>query len=248
LCWALRPVAAWKRLASLGLAFVGMAAMYYTQVRFTVVMLGISLVTLTALLAIRRNFRQVALLGVLGAAVVLGALAWVARSSGGAVTERFATLLTTDPGKLYHASRGGFVQHAFEEVLWDYPLGYGMGWWGMIQVSFGDPQRPTPVWVEVMWPAWIYDGGAPLLLAYVGALAAAMVDSTRIVLRCKDREVAFWAAVVVAYNVSILATCFSFVAFLAPIGLQFWLLSAVLHAADARTRPAAPERRRAVSP
>jgi hypothetical protein len=233
LCWALRPIAGWKRLASLGLAFIGMAAIYYTQVRFTIVMLGVCLVALTALLALQRNYRQVALLGILGGGVILGASAWVVRSSGSQVTERLMTLFTSDPAKLYHESRGGFVQHAFEEVLWDYPLGYGLGWWGMIYASFGNPLEPSPIWVEVMWPAWIYDGGFPLLIAYVGAIAAAMLDSLRITLRCKDREIAYWGAVIVAFNLSILATCFSFVAFLSPIGIQFWLLSAALHAAAA---------------
>jgi hypothetical protein len=68
-------------------------------------------------------------------------------------------------------------------------------------------------------------------------MIVAMLDSLRIALRCKDREVAYWAAVIVAFNLSIVATCFSFVPFLAPIGVQFWLLCAALHAADARTRP-----------
>ena len=236
LCWALRPIALWKRLACVGLAFVGMAAIYYTQVRLTVVMLGISLFTFTVFLAAQKDFRRVALLGVLGTVVVVGASVWVVRSSGDAVNERLMTLFTSDPAKLYQESRGGFVRHAFEEVLWDYPLGYGMGWWGMIHSSFGDPQRPSPIWVEVMWPAWIYDGGFPLLLAYVGALVVAMLDSIRIALWSKDREVAYWGAVIVAFNLSVLATCFSFVAFLSPIGIQFWLLAAALHAADARSR------------
>ena len=177
-------------------------------------------------------------LATLGAVVVLGASLWVARSSGSAVTERLMTLFTSDPGKLYHESRGGFVQHAFEEVIWEHPLGYGMGWWGMTNVSFGDPSVPSKVWVEVMVPAWVYDGGFPLLIGYVGALGVAMYDSTRIALTCKDRDLAYWAAVIVAFNLSIVATCFSFVPFLAPIGLQFWLLSAALHAADARSRRA----------
>jgi hypothetical protein len=244
LCWALLPMAAWKRLACVGLAFVGMAAIYYTQVRLTIVMLGISLLALTAFLAARNEYRKVLLLAVLGAVVVVGASLWVVRSSGDAVNERLMTLFTSDPAKLYQESRGGFVRHAFEEVLWEYPLGYGMGWWGMIHSSFGDPQRPTPIWVEVMWPAWIYDGGFPLLVGYVGALVVAMLDSIRITLRCKDREVAYWGAVIVAFNLSILATCFSFVPFLSPIGIPFWLLAATLHAADARTRPAASKRPR----
>src|SRR6185437_4152881 len=75
LCWAVLPIAGWKRLASLGLAFVGMAAIYYTQVRFTIVMLGICLLALLALLALQGRARQVVLLSVLGAVVVLGASA-----------------------------------------------------------------------------------------------------------------------------------------------------------------------------
>ena len=39
----------------------------------------------------------------------------------------------------------------------------------MIYASFGNTGVPTKVWVEVMWPAWIYDGGFPLLIGYVGA-------------------------------------------------------------------------------
>ena len=63
-----------------------------------------------------------------------------------------------------------------------------------------------------------------------------MVDSVRIALTSKDRDLGFWAAVVVASNLSILASCLSFVTFAAPIGIQFWLLSAALHAADVRSR------------
>jgi hypothetical protein len=237
LCWALLPVAAWKRLASLGLAFLGVAVIYYTQVRFTLVMLGICIAGLTGLLMLRRDAKKAVLLSTLGAVLLIGALGWVASSTGSVVTDRFMTLFTGDPGKLYQESRGGFVQNAFEEVLWRYPLGYGMGWWGMIQASFGNRAVPSPIWVEVMWPGWIYDGGFPLLIAYAGALAVAMLDSVRIALRSKDRELAYWAAVIVAFNLSVLATTFSYATFLSPLGVQFWMLAAALHAADARAQP-----------
>ena len=62
-------------------------------------------------------------------------------------------------------------------------------------------------------------------------------------MRSKDRDVAFWAAVVLASNLGVLATCFSYVSFLSSIGLQFWLLSAIIHAADRRARAAAPRPR-----
>jgi hypothetical protein len=241
LCWALRPVAAWKRLGSLALAFLGVAVIYYSHVRAAMVMLAICLAVLTALLVAQKNYRQAVLLASGGAVLLAVALAWVASSVGGAVTERFMTLVQGDPVQLYKNSRGAFVQQAFEDLLVRYPLGYGMGWRGMINAYFGDPHRPSSVWVEVMWSAWVVDGGFPLLLAYVGALGAAMFDSVRIALTCRDRELAYWAAVIVAANLSVLADCFSFVPFLAPIGVQFWLLAAALHSA---ARPPAGGRSR----
>ena len=52
----------------------------------------------------------------------------------------------------------------------------------------------------------------------------------------KDRELKFWAAVIFASNLSVIATCFSYVTFVAAIGMQFWLLAAVVHAVDHRIR------------
>ena len=40
-----------------------------------------------------------------------------------------------------------------------------------------------------------------------------------------------------------MALCFSYVTFLSPIGLQFWLLNAALHAADVQSRGRAVGRR-----
>jgi hypothetical protein len=48
--------------------------------------------------------------------------------------------------------------------------------------------------------------------------------------------VSFWGAVIVAQNLGLVATCFSYITFLSSIGMQFWLLAAVLHAADAQSR------------
>jgi hypothetical protein len=90
-----------------------------------------------------------------------------------------------------------------------------------------------------MWPAWVMDGGIPLMVLYITAIFFAMLNTLRIALRSRDKEVAFWAAVVFASNLSVLATCFSYVTFVSSIGLQFWLLAAVVHAADVRVRSSA---------
>jgi hypothetical protein len=235
-CLALRPIGLFKRLFCLGVAFCGVAVIYYSQVRMILLMLVICLAALVVLFALQRNIWQATLLGGISAAMIVGAFTWVAMTSGSVVTERFMTLLTSDPSKLYHTSRGSYVQQAFEELLWTYPFGAGLGWWGQVYQFFGDKSVPTTIWVEVMWPAWIVDGGMPLTAFYVLAITAAMINSVRIALTSRSREISFWATVILASNLSVIATTFSYVTFVSPIGMQFWFLAAVLHASELRFR------------
>ncbi len=239
LCWALRPIGFVKRMLCLGAAFLGIAVIYFTHVRMALVMLAFCLVALIGLFILQRNWRQAALLTTGGVLAFVGAFLWALRSVGSSVAERFGTLVTSDPGTLYRTNRLSFLQHAFNTLAWDSPLGAGMGWWGMTHAYFGNSSIHTDVWVEVMWQAWIQDGGIPLLIGYVGAVAIALYDSTRIALTSPDREIAYWGAVIVALNLSVLVSCFSSVLFLSPSGVQFWLLAAVLHAADYRARQSA---------
>jgi hypothetical protein len=178
--------------------------------------------------------------------MVVGALTWVIANSGLVVVERFIGLSSQDFGKSYYESgRGKFVAHALTVMIWESPLGCGLGRWGTINGVFGDPSGG--LWVEVMINAWVVDGGIPLLVLYNFAVVLAMVNTIRIALRSRDRDLAFWAAVIFAAELSILATCFSYVTFVTPIGMQFWLLASIVHAADYRVRLAA-RRQRAPAP
>jgi hypothetical protein len=236
LAYFLRPIGKLKRLMCLGLAFCGVAVIYYSQVRAMLVMLIICLVVLMILFAMQKSFGYATTIGTLGAVLILGALSWVMATSGMVVVERFLGLANENFSETYSKSRGGYVRVALTEVVWENPLGVGLGWWGTIYSMLGDKNKPNPYWVEVMIPAWVYDGGFPLLILYVGAIVATMFDTLRIALRAKDRELKFWAAVIFASNLSVIATCFSYVTFVAAIGIQFWLLSAVVHATDCRIR------------
>ena len=244
LAYSLRPISLIKRLACLVLAFGGVAVIYYSQVRMILMMLIICLLVLVLIFVIQKSYGYAATLSGLGTAMIAGALSWVAATSGWIVVERFIGLFTTNFAEKYQSSRGGFVRHTFDTLIWEYPLGAGLGWWGTIYGVFGDKTVPTKIWVEVMWPAWVLDGGLPLMILYVTAIVFAMADTLRIAIRSRDREVGFWAAVVFASNLSVLATCFSYVTFVTTIGLQFWLLAAIIHAADVRVRTAAASQAR----
>ena len=91
---------------------------------------------------------------------------------GNAVFDRFGTLWLARPGGARPVSnRGGFVGRRFtRDDLGECRSGYGLGWWGMVNVMFAIPSKPTTVWVEVMLAGWLIDGGIPLLIGYGGAV------------------------------------------------------------------------------
>ncbi len=236
LCFALRPIGLFRRAACVVLAFIGITVIYYTQIRSTLVVLAICVLVITVMMIIRGRTGEALTLAFASAGMSIGALYWVARRMGSGVLERFRTLVDSDTGDLYRRSRGGFVWEALTRTVWENPLGHGLGWWGMIHSTFRNPTRYSTVWVEVMIPAWVIDGGFPLLILYMGAVIVTILDSLRIALKSKDPDVSAWAPLVVALNISTLALSFSFVTFVTPIGQQFWLLNTVLHVADAQAR------------
>ena len=247
LAWVLRPIGWKKRLACAALAFVGVAVIYYSQVRMVFLMLIICLGVLVVLFLAQKNYKSATLLSGLSAVMIVGAFSWVMATSGRVVVERFIGLASQDIGQNYQESRGKFVEHALTVMIWQFPIGGGLGRWGTMFSLFGDRSRGS-VWIEVMINAWIVDGGIPLLVLYNLAVVLALSNTLRIALRCRDREVAFWAAVIFASELSILATCFSYVTFVTPTGMQFWFLAAIIHGADYRVRLAARRARASSSP
>lgn len=239
LCFAVRPGSVLRRLVCVGLAFVGVAVIYYTQIRSSLVVLVFCLLTQMVLLGLQGRVATALTMAAGGGVMIAGALVWVARRMGNIVIDRFATLVGSNQVDLFNRNRGGFVWEALTKTIWDYPLGHGMGWWGMVNMMFFNPMKVSTVWVEVMIAAWVVDGGFPLLIGYGGAVVVATWNAYRIALSNKDPDVSFWATVVFAQNISAVALCFSFVTFTSPIGMQFWLLNAALHAADVQTQAAA---------
>ncbi len=235
LCWALRPIAVWKKGISLIFAFLGIAAVYYTQVRSALVVEVVCIAMIIALFVLQGNVAAATKMASTGASVIAGALVWVVVNVGSAVLDRFSTLVKEDQGQLYQNSRGMYVENTFTHMIWEAPLGAGLGRYGQSYGYFSNGATES-LWAEVQWPAWAADGGIFLLFAYPVAVLLAIADSARIALKCPDKEVAYWAAVVAAINFSIFAHCFSFVPFVCAEGIQFWTFAAVIHAADKRVR------------
>lgn len=217
------------RLLAVGSMIAGMMCLYLCQVRSLVVMAGVCELTLFALLLFTgRISRLVGLLGAVGA-VVPGAFALAFAIGGRAMTDRLTTLVQGDPGTVYYANRGRFLEATLNQYLPRYPLGAGLGRWGMVHSYFGN--ATDGLWVEIQWTAWVFDGGFPLVLLYAGAIFVASWGCLKVALRRigrVDPSLSLWGAVIVAYNVGALAVCFNYPLFEGTGGVEFWLLNMAL--------------------
>lgn len=239
LALALMPVAWWKRGAGASLAFVGVAILFYSQVRVLLITLILGLMVWGLLLALRGEVRKLATLAVMGLVLGVAAGAWVFTHGGSGVMGRFAKLLNNDVVSTYNHHRGAIVAHGIQELLPRYPLGAGPGRCGMPSGLFGNPVSSpdrAPIGAETQIDTWVLDGGLPLLGAYALALALAMCSAMWTALRCPDPEIAYWAGVVVVYGVAAVSSAFGYPAFMAPAGVQFWALFAALFGAQEQAR------------
>jgi hypothetical protein len=219
----LRPFP-FARLAAALSAIAGMTCIYLCQFRSALIVLGVCVLAVVGLLALAgRGSRSVVVAAATLAFVTIGFV--IALDLGGqAVSNRFATLST--PGSLYYTSRGGMVEAAFTELLPEFPLGAGLGRWGMIAHYFGGGGRS--LWAEVQWAAWVIDGGFPMLVAYPVAALIVVVHSIRLALRRTESHLEVWATVIAGYNVGGIALTFSYAIFMSTSGVEFWLINAAL--------------------
>jgi hypothetical protein len=232
----LEPLATWKRIFAISMAVAGLAAIYLSHVRVSLVITIGMMAMYLGMMATQRQTKRVAGFSILAVAIVVGAFSLATALGGDSITDRFSTLLEEDPRELYYRSRGMSVQYAFENLLTEYPLGAGLARWGMMHYYFGNPGRldSTEVFAEVQPNAWLLDGGVFLLTFYSLALIITATYDLKLVRSLANREDRLWSSAIIAANFGTLALVFSFVPFGTAAGMQFWFLEGALHGAMAR--------------
>jgi hypothetical protein len=225
------------RLLAIGSMIAGLICLYLCQIRSLVVMVGVCLVTLFAILTISgRGSKLLGLLAALGT-IVPGAFMLAFALGGRSMSDRLSTLTESDPGAVYYAHRGKFLEATIDQLP-QYPLGAGLGRWGMISWYFGGDTRP--LWVEIQWTGWLFDGGIALILAYFTAIVVVSWACFKVALRRadgSDSQLSLWAAMLVAYNVGTVAVCFNYAFFAGTGGLEFWVLNTALLCAAQSSEP-----------
>jgi len=234
-----KPAFRGARMLAIGGMVAGLMCLYLCQVRSLLVMAGICVLTLIALLLISgRISRLVGVLGTVGA-VVPAAFMLAITIGGKSMTNRLATLTESDPGTVYYVNRGHFLERTFTRYLPEFPVGAGLGRYGMVHAYFGNPT--DGLWVEIQWTAWLFDGGLPLIVLYATAIFFAGWGCFKIArgqVGADEQSLSLWAAVIIAYDVGAFAICFTYPLFGGTGGLEFWLLNMALlcaaHDADGR--------------
>jgi hypothetical protein len=231
LVFASSAIAWWKRLAAVAASFAGIAAIYLSQVRVALVVSILMFGAYFSVLMVQQRKSRAMLFAGVAAAIVVATFSFALMLGGQSIAERTLTLLAQDPVALYAGSRGGQLSYTFGEILQKYPLGAGLGRWGMIAVYFGAAASPDvePLWVEIQVAGWAIDGGVVLLALSLGALVVTLATEARIARTDRDARVRACAAVVLAANLGTAALIFTFTPFVTQIGLQFWFLAGALH-------------------
>jgi hypothetical protein len=222
------------RSAALLSMIAGVSCIYLSQVRAMLVMLGICFVVLVGLFVLSGRLPRLAWTLVVSSLVVFIGFEIAFVAAGDTVTSRLATLIQEDPGTVYRMNRGRMVEAGFSTLLPQYPLGAGLGHWGMMNAYFGSVEHE--IGAEVQFVAWILDGGLPLVIAYAVAIVSATYVAVRASLRPRGGQNEVWCAIVAACDFGMLALCFSYTPFMSTNGIEFWLLNAVLIQSE-RVRP-----------
>ena len=221
------------RVACMGSAAVGLFCIYLSQVRSVLIFSGICLVCLALVLLRQGNFGRLTVMTVGISALVVATFTWAIALGGESTFERLSSLVSDRADAVYQQNRGHFLEDTINVLLPQYPLGAGLGRWGMMNGYFGDNSNPLTqqIWVEIQWTGWLLDGGVPLIIAYVAAVAQACRTAWKIAISPKLGDFTLWGGLIFAYNIGAIAITFNYPLFISQGGMEFWLLNSALFVA-----------------
>jgi hypothetical protein len=230
LVFATSTIPFWKRALSLAMAGAGLAAIYLSQVRISLVMTGLMMAVYFLTTMRQQRFGRATQFGMLGGALIFGSFALALTLGGPSIGDRVMTLFSTDPLSVYQNARGVQLQLTFRELLFQHPFGAGLARWGMAASYFGMFTIDSPsLWAEIQFTGWMIDGGILLIALYCGALVVTALSQYRVAMLSGNPRLATCAAVVMSTNLGVAALIFSFTPFNTQIGIQYWFFAGALH-------------------
>ncbi len=167
--------------------------------------------------------------------LIYGTLLFMASFSMGCILggdhtrKRFDTLFEDNAAQVYYKNRGVFLEDTLFNIVPEYPLGAGLARWGMMSFYFARGSSWLPYGPRFSGTGWVYDGGIPLLIAYLVALALAMTTCLKISRTSRDPWISRFAMVLLAFNASLIFQTFGSTPFSSQNGLMFWVLNCAVY-------------------
>lgn len=221
----------YKRAAYFGLAGVALVTLYFTQVRSLLLMAAGAVLVMSMVLLRQRRVVQATTLAVMAAVLLIGAFSWATAFGGESIYDRFIVITETGVGVSFHENRGIFIEHTIDELLYEYPIGAGLGRWGMMRANFASPDSPNEqIWVEIQMTGWLLDGGVLMWFAYGGALLLSMLFVYRQAM-VSEAKLAYSALTVFSLNLIVVGLTLSSSPFNTQLGVQYWFLAGLLYSA-----------------
>ncbi len=102
----------------------------------------------------------------------------------------------------------------------------------MMSVYFGEPNwQYESLHAEIQPTGWLYDGGVFMWFLYGGAILAALRNTYRVAID-PDHPLHELASMALSVQVLIAGLCFTGPAFNTQLGILFWLMTAIVYAAQ----------------
>ena len=211
---------------------VGFFCLYMGQIRSLLVMAVICVGVLIAILSRRGELGRYFELAILLPFMAVLSFFWAARIGGQDTVDRMSSIVKDGRvDEVYQQNRGHFLTHTVTELLPEFPLGAGLGRWGMMRGYFGDESNLNSpmIWVEIQWTGWLLDGGIPLIVFYSTAIGVTTIMCYRIAVSRRLGRVSLWGALLFSLNIASVALLFNYPLFIGQGGMEFWFLNASLY-------------------
>ena len=206
----------------------GMFCIYVCQVRSIFIITMVCEIAVFVIVGVQGEIKRLGSMIFIVPGTIALATIWAFAVGGDQVSDRFKTLTESSAGNVYYENRGFFVVSTIQDMQ-DYPIGAGLGRYGMIYQYFGDKssQANTSLWAEIQPAAWLYDGGVLLIGLYYSLIVFCILQASK---HCFSREegVSILSPAVFGLNIGTLATTLGSVPFLGTAGTFFWLINAAL--------------------
>ena len=194
-----------------------------TNIRTALVISVVAALSIISLYGRRGKWKQSIFLSIILSLAGVAGFFGATSLASDQVTQRFSSLV--EDRDVFYKARGYFVMNAISSIA-DFPLGAGLGRYGMMKIYFGDQYSVTgsDLWAEIQWESWIYDGGLILTLLYSSLLIKSIMFCYNVARNSYSEELSAYASLMFAWSIAIFANTFTYCIFLSQIGFDYWLM------------------------